>query len=35
MQERWLHCGNVVAMRRAASGDDVLPCLSLQCMLQC
>jgi hypothetical protein len=28
MQDRWLHFGNVVAMGRAAFGDDVLPCLS-------
>ena len=34
MQERRLHCRNVVAMSRATSGDCVLPCLSLQYMLQ-
>jgi len=34
MQERRLHFGNVVAMGRAAFGDDVLSYLSLQYMLQ-
>jgi hypothetical protein len=35
MHERWINCGNIAAMRRAASGDGVLPCLSLQYVLQC
>jgi hypothetical protein len=35
MQEKWLHCGNVAAIRRATVDDGALSSLSLQYMLQC